>query len=198
MNITSILEENWFNDIQFGNKGAALFIIAYIGFYGFIIICLFAQQLKETQRQRHELPAYFLKTLWDVPNKHKIYRLYKLKLIYFNLNFFFGSLEELADVERLKRIFRAYFADHEIYITTGNDDLQAIVDERAHACALRYRQKLRRLHLSHTDYCLDTLQNFIHDDRPSITSTHTSIKNLIIDYTDREKNEDKILSISVV
>jgi hypothetical protein len=75
MNVTSIVEGNWFNDMQFGNKGAASFIIAYIGFYGLIIICLFGQQLKETQRQLHELPTYFLETLWDVSNKHKVYRL---------------------------------------------------------------------------------------------------------------------------
>ncbi len=79
MNATSDFEKHWFNDIQFGNEGAALFIIAYIGFYGLSIICLFGQQLKETQRQQHELPASFLKTLWDVPDKDKIYRLYKLK-----------------------------------------------------------------------------------------------------------------------
>ncbi len=75
MNITSIIGENWFKDIQFGNKGAALFIIVYIGFYGLSILCLFGQQLKETQRLRQELPACFLRTLWDVPNKDKLYRL---------------------------------------------------------------------------------------------------------------------------
>ena len=73
MNVTLTLQEPWLTDIQYGNVGAALFIIAYIGFYGLGIICLFAQQLKETQRQRYELPAYFLKTLWDVPNKNKLY-----------------------------------------------------------------------------------------------------------------------------
>jgi hypothetical protein len=80
MNSTLMIEEKWFNDIQYGNKGAALFITAYIGFYGLIIICLFGQQLKQTQRERYELPAYFLKTLWDVPNKTKLYRLYKIKI----------------------------------------------------------------------------------------------------------------------
>ena len=81
MNISSspVVDKPWFSDIQEGNQGAALFIIAYIGFYGLSIICLFGQQLKETQRQRHELPAYFLKTLWDVPNKNKLYRSYCLQ-----------------------------------------------------------------------------------------------------------------------
>lgn len=59
MNLTTIIHDQWFNEIQFGNAGAALFIITYIGFYGFGIICFFGQQLKETQRQRYELPAYF-------------------------------------------------------------------------------------------------------------------------------------------
>ena len=77
MNVTSFDDGNLINDIQFGNKGAVLFIVAYIGFYGLSIICLFGQQLKETQKQRHELPAYFLKTLWDVPNKNKLYRSYR-------------------------------------------------------------------------------------------------------------------------
>jgi hypothetical protein len=90
MNVTSSSEGDWFHDIQFGNKGAALFIIAYIGLYGLGIICLFGQQLKETQRQRYELPASFLKTLWDVPNKNKLYRLYKqkIKLIFTIFKFF--------------------------------------------------------------------------------------------------------------
>lgn len=80
MNVTSNIEDNLFNDIQYGNKGAVLFIIAYIGFYGLGIICLFGQQLKATQRQRQELPAYFLKTLWDVPNKNRLYRLYSIEI----------------------------------------------------------------------------------------------------------------------
>ena len=77
MNVTTAFDKHWFNDTQEDNQGAALFIIAYIGFYGLSIICLFGQQLNETQRQRHELPAYFLKTLWDVPNKNRLYRAYR-------------------------------------------------------------------------------------------------------------------------
>ncbi len=116
---------------------------------------------------------------------------------------FFLLLGELADVERLKRIFSAYFADHETYTTIGNDDLQEIVEERAHACALKYRQKLRRLHLSHTDYYLDTIQRLAYTNAQeqfaaSTTLTHTIIKNTTIDYTDREENERAMLSISVV
>ncbi|CAF0877381.1 unnamed protein product [Adineta ricciae] len=175
MNVTSFDDENLINDIQFGNKGAVLFIVAYIGFYGLSIICLFGQQLKETQKQRHELPAYFLKTLWDVPNKNKLY-------------------QELSDVERLKRIFSAYFADHETYMTTKNDDLQAIVEERAHACAMRYRQKLRRLHLSHTDYYLDTIQRLAHTQQVTKTTVSTTIS-----YTEKDKDHDmSVLAISVV
>lgn len=74
MNTTLVFEENWFNAIQYTNLGAVLFIITYIGFYGLCIICVFGQQLKETERQRHELPSYFLETLWDVPHKNKLYR----------------------------------------------------------------------------------------------------------------------------
>ncbi|CAF0940296.1 unnamed protein product [Rotaria sordida] len=184
MNVTSFVEDNWFNDIQYGNKGAALFIIAYIGFYGLSIIFLFGQQLKETQRQRHDLPAYFLKTLWDVPNKNRLY-------------------QELADVERLKHIFRGYFADHETYTKIGHDDLQAIVEERAYACALKYQQKLRHLHLSHTDYCLDTVQYSGHNNikkkfSKSILLTHTNIQNTTINHTNRKENKNQFLSISVV
>ena len=73
MNFTLQISNGVFDDVAEGNAGAALFIIAYIGFYGLGIIFLFAHQLKETQRQRNELPAYFLKTLWDVPNKNKLY-----------------------------------------------------------------------------------------------------------------------------
>lgn len=75
MNLTeSMFPEPWLNDIQLGNKGAALFIIAYIGFYGLSIICVFAHQLKATQRHRQELPAYFLRSLRELPNKNKLYR----------------------------------------------------------------------------------------------------------------------------
>ena len=73
MNTTWTGEEQCWNEIQFGNIGAALFIISYIGGYGVAIIFIFGQQLKETQRQRGDLPAYFLKTLWDVPSKNKLY-----------------------------------------------------------------------------------------------------------------------------
>jgi hypothetical protein len=73
MNVTLSIKEQWVNEIQYGNVGAVLFIITYIGFYGLGIIFFFGQQLKETQRQRCELPAYFLKTLWDVPSKNKLY-----------------------------------------------------------------------------------------------------------------------------
>ncbi|CAF1078967.1 unnamed protein product [Adineta steineri] len=185
MNTTStIIEENWFNDIQFGNKGAVLFMLAYIGFYGLGIICLLGHQLKETQKGRHELPAYFLKTLWDVPNKNKLY-------------------QELSDVERLKRIFNAYFSDHETYITTKHVDLQAMVEERANACALRYRQKLRRLHLSHTDYYLDTIPRLTHTNTQEQLSiptvlTRTTTRNTTIDDIDKETNNIMFLSISVV
>ncbi|UJR08408.1 hypothetical protein I4U23_012678 [Adineta vaga] len=178
MNVTSTVEENWFNDIQFGNKGAVLFIVVYIGFYGLSIICLFGQQLKETQKQRHELPAYFLKTLWDVPNKNKLY-------------------QELSDVERLKRIFSAYFADHETYLTTKNDDLQVMVEERARACAMRYRQKLRRLHLSHTDYYLDTIQRLA-STQASTQLTKLTTETATIDYTVRDDHEITIFAVSVV
>ena len=65
---------------EVNHPGAALFIITYIGFYGLSIICLFCQQLKETQRRRHELPDNVLKTFWDVPNKIKLYRLYKINI----------------------------------------------------------------------------------------------------------------------
>ncbi|CAF0863266.1 unnamed protein product [Rotaria sp. Silwood1] len=184
MNVTSFVDNNWFNDIQYGNTGAALFIITYIGCYGLSIICLFGQQLKATQRQLHELPPYFFQTLWDVPNKNRLY-------------------QELADVERLKQVFRGYFADHETCTTIGYADLQAMVEQRAYACALRYRQKLRRLHLSHTDYCLDTMKNLIDNDTEekfskSTLLTHTNIHNTMNDYTNRNDNENQILAISVV
>ncbi|CAF1440836.1 unnamed protein product [Rotaria magnacalcarata] len=109
-NFVALTYENWFNKTQSGNVGAALFIIGYIGFYGFVIISFFVQQLKETQKQRADLPAYVLKTLWDIPNKNKLY-------------------EELADVERLKRIFHGYFSDHESHTETTNEELQTIVDK---------------------------------------------------------------------
>jgi hypothetical protein len=73
MNTTLSEGEQWLYQIQHGSIGAVLFIITYIGFYGLGIIIFFGHQLKETQRQRCELPAYFLKTLWDVPSKNKLY-----------------------------------------------------------------------------------------------------------------------------
>ena len=73
MNTTWLVDEQCFNEIQFGNIGAALFIITYIGGYGLAIIFFFGQQLKETQRLTGELPSYFLKSLWDVPSKNKLY-----------------------------------------------------------------------------------------------------------------------------
>lgn len=96
------------------------------------------------------------------------------------------TVEELADVERLKQIFRAYFADHQSYVTCTPEDLQVLVDERAHACAIKYREKLRRLHLSHTDYYLDTIQRLV--GRVSVNSHHG----------EKETVDHRMLSISVV
>ena len=117
----------------------------------------------------------------------------------------FPLLEELADVERLKRIFRGYFADHETYMTRRNDELQAIVEERAYACALKYREKLRRLHLSHTDYYLDTIPRLSYGNTDvqeqvfkSMTLTHTTIVKTSIDYANRTDHDDQIMSVSVV
>ncbi|CAF1483168.1 unnamed protein product [Rotaria magnacalcarata] len=184
MNVTSNVGDDWFNDFQYGNKGAASFIIAYIGLYGLSIICLLGRQLKSTKRQQYELPAYFLKTLWDVPNKNKLY-------------------QELADVERLKRIFRGYFADHESCTSIGHDDLQAMVEERAYACALKYQQKLRRLHLSHTDYYIDMVERFSYNDIDEKNSkftimTHTSIPHTKFHNMNRDEHENQIWPISVV
>jgi hypothetical protein len=111
--------------------------------------------------------------------------------------------EELADVEYLKRIFHAYFVDHETCLSLRSDDLQAIVDKRAHACASRYRQKLRRLHRSHTDYNLDTVQRSIHiktqtQVTKSSISIHTSINTTTIDCMNKEDNKKPMLAISVV
>jgi len=119
--------------------------------------------------------------------------------------FFFYLTEELSDVERLKRIFRGYFADHETYTTIENDQLQAIVDERAYSCALKYREKLRRLHLSHTDYYLDTIprssdgENDVQEQGfKSMALTHTTIMKTTIDYSNRKDYNNQILSVSVV
>ncbi len=69
------------------------------------------------------------------------------------------------------------------------DELQAIVNERAQACAEKYRRKIRRLHISQIDYYLDTIQ---HERQPTFSTETTTI-----DYTNREY-PDQILSISVV
>lgn len=110
------------------------------------------------------------------------------------------TLEELSDVERLKRIFRGYFADHETYTTVRSDDLQTMVDERAYACALKYQQKLRHLHLANTDYYLDMIEPSIHHYvlEKSSTLTRTNPENTINDSITKEDDEDQIISISVV
>ncbi|CAF0893987.1 unnamed protein product [Adineta ricciae] len=180
MNVTSVARDQWLTEIQFGNIGAALFIITYIGCYGLGIICFFGQQLNEIQRQRSELPATFLKTLWDVPSKNKLY-------------------EELSDIDRLKRIFYCYFNEHESFTTINNNELQSLAEERAYACAIKYRQKIRRLHLSHTDYYSDTI--------PRLSVSETEFQEQIfrsltlLGRTKTKQNEDQeyqYLSVSVV
>ncbi|CAF4516060.1 unnamed protein product [Rotaria socialis] len=186
MNETSFIDEKWFNETQSGSVGAALFIICYIGFYGFILISFFVQQLKETQNQRADLPSYVLKTLWDIPSKNKLY-------------------EELADVERLKRIFHGYFLDHESHTKTTNEELQTMVDKRACECASKYREKLRRLHLSHVDYYTDTipslsrLSNDVQEQAlQSMTPTHTISTKTSIDSSKQDDSDTHVFSISVV
>ncbi|CAF0723198.1 unnamed protein product [Adineta steineri] len=188
MNVTSTVKNEWMNEIEFGNIGAVLFMTTYIGIYGLGIICFFGQQLKETQQQRLELPAYFLKTLWDVPSKIKLY-------------------EELADMERLRHIYNCYFTDHESYMTINNEERHAIVEERAYECATRYREKLRRLHLSHTDYNLDTVKRSSDggsDVQEQISKLlilpHKTMKTLSIDYSSRidDDYDHHIMAVSVV
>lgn len=132
-------------------------------------------------------------------------------MIFFFFFFYFAisiCSEELADIERLKRIFRGYFADHETYMSVNHDDLQAMVDERAYACALKYREKLRRLHLSHMDYYLDTIQRTSqtstddHEHVSKVTMTRTSITKTSVEYSDDDDCDNErnsyILSVSVV
>ncbi len=70
-----------------------------------------------------------------------------------------------------------------------------MVDKRAHACASRYRHKLRRLHISHTDYNLDTVK------RSTYIATQEQLSKgsiLIRTNSITEENEKQILAISVV
>ena len=126
-------------------------------------------------------------------------------MIVMNDVFFYFS-EELADVERLKRIFRGYFSDHQCFSAIEHDELQAIVEERAQACAAKYREKLRRLHLSHTDYYLDSLHRLSTEENPlseqlstsTTVITRTTLFNTTNDCPDRNANDHRIMSISVV
>lgn len=85
------------------------------------------------------------------------------------------------------------------------DELQAIVDERAYECAAKYREKLRRLHLSHLDYNLDTVKRVSHvsttDDSEqglkSMALTHTTTTKTSID-SSKHDDYDDFLPISVV
>ena len=78
-------------------------------------------------------------------------------------------------------------------------------DERAYACALKYREKLRLLHLSHVDYYLDTVPRLSQSSSDgqeqllkSITMTQTTFMKTSVDYSNREDDNSHILSISVV
>lgn len=80
-----------------------------------------------------------------------------------------------------------------------------MVDERAYACALKYREKLRRLHLSHTDYYLDTIQrssdggNDIQEQiLKTMTLAQTTVIKTTINYSNRIDYDNNILPISVV
>ena len=118
----------------------------------------------------------------------------------------FIVLEELADVERLKRIFRGYFADHQSFVAIKHDELQSIVEERAQACAAKYREKLRRLHLSHTDYYSDTVQRFSEEDNSmpeNLCRSRTFICNNVdfntnLIYPNSDELDERISPISVV
>lgn len=107
-------------------------------------------------------------------------------------------------MERLKRIFTAYFSGHETYLTTKNADLEVMVEERARACAMRYRQKLRRLHLSHTDYYLDTIQRLAHATTQNPVAQSTTVacvtaRSTTVDYARRRADSEvAFLSVSVV
>lgn len=115
------------------------------------------------------------------------------------------SSEELSDVERLKRIFRGYFLDHETFSTVKREEIHMLVEERAQACAAKYREKLRRLHLSHTDYYLDTLHRLSVEENPTSEQlpttaviTRTTYSHTIDGQGEQHDMDEKFFSISVV
>jgi hypothetical protein len=78
-----------------------------------------------------------------------------------------------------------------------------MVEERAIACALKYRQKLRRLHLSHTDYYLDSVHrtsNAESDVQEQISKSTILTRTSIVDDISQEDHHHHhhILSVSVV
>lgn len=114
-------------------------------------------------------------------------------------------VEELADVERLKRIFYCYFTEHESCSGINNAELQLIADERAYACAIKYREKIRRLHLSHADYYLDTIPRLSEADSElqeqiakSLASARLSQTKMSMDCSMSDEHEYPLLSVSVV
>jgi hypothetical protein len=110
-------------------------------------------------------------------------------------------VEELADVERLKCVFRAYFSDHETYLSINPDDLQVLVDQRAQACAWKYREKLRRLHLSHMDYYLDTIGHYVERTTTTTNGDSQRLGSLLVagtSFVDEHSVSPTMLSISVV
>lgn len=54
-------------------------------------------------------------------------------------------------------MFYVYFISHDSYSTMHRDELEALVNDRAQSCSLKYRQKLKQLQMSHADYYLDGL-----------------------------------------
>jgi len=80
-----------------------------------------------------------------------------------------------------------------------------MVDIRAYACARKYREKLRRLHLSHTDYYLDSVQRVSNAESDvqeqiskSMTLTHTTVMETNMNDSNREDPNYYMLSVSVV
>lgn len=77
-----------------------------------------------------------------------------------------------------------------------------IVEERAQVCAAKYREKIRRLHLSHTDYYLDTIQR-VSDEENSAIELNDRTKRFISPDEDPMSNvsnelDQKVFSVSVV
>lgn len=142
MNITDLIEASP-PDMMNGNFGAMMFMVTYIGFFGFNLIAYFSYQFitESSSQQGDEIPSGFFTILNQINEQEKIYSRpsnQKITAVGQNLVFrLFCYLGQLANREWIRHIYQVYF--------DTESSCEEFIEEKVEHCSKKYCKKIERL-----------------------------------------------------